>query len=341
MKVGESGRFEEIDVLRGVAAVAVVVFHYAGHCLKVFGDFPFDFRIGARGVELFFLVSGFVIYFTLKRSRSLWDFAFSRFSRLYPVYWGTLTLVIFIDVTVFDKKMWWGGYIVNMTMLQKFVGFPDIDTVFWSLAVELAFYVIMCALLATGLLKKIVWVCLIWLVIASAWVIATRVYGIELSGAFATYLILPYVPYFIAGIMFYLISAEGANPERVLIIICCLAVEWLVNGREMMLIALALFTVFALAINGALRGCVLSVTVWLGAISYPLYLVHRELGYQVLFKLHALGVPSLISFVITLIGALVLASIMCYGVERPAMRALRQWHRKSTVKSDIALSAGI
>ena len=155
MQKGRGGRFEEIDVLRGLAALAVVIFHYSGHCVKFFGDFPFDFKIGARGVELFFLVSGFVIYFTLEKSRGLRDFAFSRFSRLYPVYWGTLTLVVAIDVLVFGTPMWWGGYFVNMTMLQKFVGFPDIDTVFWSLAVELCFYVIMAALFNLGLMQRI------------------------------------------------------------------------------------------------------------------------------------------------------------------------------------------
>src|SRR5258708_28703021 len=106
LKKGESGRFEEIDVLRGIAALVVVVFHYSGHCVRYFGDFPFYFTYGRHGVDLFFIVSGFVIYFTLEKSRNWRDFAFSRFSRLYPVYWGALTMVVAINVIVFDGHVW-------------------------------------------------------------------------------------------------------------------------------------------------------------------------------------------------------------------------------------------
>lgn len=323
LQKGGGGRFEEIDVLRGLAALAVVIFHYSGHCAKFFGDFPFDFKIGARGVELFFLVSGFVIYFTLEKSKSLGDFAFSRFSRLYPVYWGTLTLVVAIDVLVFGTPMWWGGYVVNMTMLQTFVGFPDIDTVFWSLAVELSFYVIMATVFTLGLMHRITLICFGWLAATCLWALS-QTYGVAVPSTLAAYLILPYAPFFIAGITFYLISANGISAERVVILICCLIAECLLNGPARLLVASALFAIFGLAITGQLRWLVSPLTLWLGSISYPLYLVHRGLGYQVLFKLHEVGIPSTVSFAITMVGALVLASVLCYALEKPAMRALRR-----------------
>ena len=124
-------RFEELDAFRGVAALAVVFFHYTGYIVKWghFGDFPYYFTLGERGVQLFFMVSGFVIYFTLERSKTLTDFAFSRFSRLYPTYWASLALWAIFTVAVMHKQLWLTGFAINTTMLQKFVGMKDMDIV--------------------------------------------------------------------------------------------------------------------------------------------------------------------------------------------------------------------
>src|SRR5262245_3655062 len=77
-------RFEELDVLRGVAAMAVVIFHYSGHATRYLTGFPFHFKLGEHGVQLFFAISGFVIFMTLENTQRLRDFVVSRFSRLYP-----------------------------------------------------------------------------------------------------------------------------------------------------------------------------------------------------------------------------------------------------------------
>jgi peptidoglycan/LPS O-acetylase OafA/YrhL len=143
MKTGPDGRLEELDVLRGVAALCVVLSHYTSYCARYFGAGPFGVYLGTiygfYAVELFFMISGFVIYFTLERSVTWKDFAFSRATRLYPAYWTALTLMVVLDHVVFGKPFWAGGYIVNLTMLQEFIGFPNLDIVFWSLTVEIAF----------------------------------------------------------------------------------------------------------------------------------------------------------------------------------------------------------
>lgn len=54
---------------------------------------------GRYGVQFFFVISGFVIFLTLSRANSIWDFAANRFSRLYPPYWAciaiTFTVMLF------------------------------------------------------------------------------------------------------------------------------------------------------------------------------------------------------------------------------------------------------
>lgn len=96
------------------------------------------------------------------------------------------------------------------TMLQTFLRCPDVDIVYWILAVELVFYFGMAILNAAGQLGRSVLVSGIWLALSAASGIAGRY--VDVPGWLNTYLILPHIPFFIAGTMFYLIWR--ARPER-------------------------------------------------------------------------------------------------------------------------------
>ena len=322
-------RFEELDVLRGLAAVAVVLFHYSGHVTRYFGDFPFTLEIGKFGVQVFFTISGYVIYYTLHRCNSWKDFAFSRFSRLFPAYWATLALLLIADVAIRGKSPWWGGYLVNMTMLQTFVGFPDLDIVFWSLAAELVFYVAMGILFAAGLMHQIVVVAICWILCSGVWGFATRYAGWEPPDALRIGLILPHAPFFLSGIMFYLIHQKGYKAIYLSVILFAVVAAFLCGGIMLGLVATVSFAIFGLAVGGFLRWLVSPYTLWLGAISYPLYLLHRNLGYESLFTLNRIGVPSIVSVPIVAAGALAIASAVTYWIERPCMTYLRNWRKAS------------
>ena len=72
-----AARVVELDALRGLAALAVVAFHYTtlyGELYGHSGPPPLSFGFGNYGVHLFFLISGFVIFMTLERTRSAMDF---------------------------------------------------------------------------------------------------------------------------------------------------------------------------------------------------------------------------------------------------------------------------
>lgn len=347
METGQSGRFEELDVLRGAAALCVVLSHYSSHCAQFFGEAAFGLSLdtiyGFYAVQLFFMISGFVIYYTLERSATWKEFAFSRVSRLYPAYWTALTLMVLLQQVVFGKPVWLGGYVVNLTMLQEFVGFGNLDNVFWSLTVELAFYVLMGLLFVTGLLPRIEAVAAIWLALAVVWSVVDQYLGFALPAALARLPILRHVPFFVAGIAFYLVVRKRSTPGRFALLLTALGVAGLIDGHSAaeavavavewrdvlgrLGVASVLFGLFTLAVTRWLHFTISPVTLWLGAISYSLYLTHRNLGYSTLFRLHEGGVAAWISFLVTLAGALLLATVLTYGVERPALRALRGWYR--------------
>jgi peptidoglycan/LPS O-acetylase OafA/YrhL len=327
MDRSQSGRFRELDVLRGLAAMTVVFFHFSRHGTRYFAGYPFDFWPGEFGVHLFLVISGFVIYFTLERSRTVADFLFSRFSRLYPAYWAALALLLVWTAIDPTREVWWPAAVVNFTMLQTFVGYPNVDNVYWTLAVELCFYALMTAVFFFRQMERVVLVGLVWLLAGLAWGSVHHWTGSDERSIANTFLILPYAPYFVAGVMFYLIYSRGFRYHYAALIVLGLAVVWLIHGSRVASVSLVIFATFALAVGGGLKWLINPVTLWLGAISYPLYLVHRMPGYAFLDWMNARHMPHLVAFALAVAGSLLGAHLLSILVERPAMRRLRQWYR--------------
>jgi peptidoglycan/LPS O-acetylase OafA/YrhL len=139
---GEKSRYLELDALRGIAVLAVVFYHYTfayDYHFKLFASNKFYLYHGNLAVHLFFVISGFVIFLTLEKSKRKADFLVSRFSRLYPSYWVAM-LVTLTVITVFPVPTL-GHYTIkevamNLTMLQGFTKIRLIDQVYWTLKME-------------------------------------------------------------------------------------------------------------------------------------------------------------------------------------------------------------
>lgn len=314
-------------MLRGVAALAVVLFHYTRHGTRYFQDYPLDVWIGKYGVHLFFVISGFVIFYTLEKSRTVVDFWFSRFSRLYPTYWTVLGIFAVWFAIAQGPAFWWKGFLVNATMLQKFVGFPDIDDLYWTLGIELAFYGLMTVVFALGQMRHIVIIGCVWLVASAIWGFIHHYTGPDERSLATTWFILAYTPYFMAGIMFYLIHSRGFRSVYAAVIALALGVAFIIHGMTVGWITLGIFALVAAAVIGWLRLFVNRVTLWLGAISYSLYLVHRLPGYALLDWLNGLHVSHWAALAISIASALLAGTAVSLAVERPAMRGLRRWYR--------------
>src|SRR5689334_2376450 len=115
MRRGRAGRYEEIDVLRGLAALCVLLSHYTSFGVRYLGaSAGLDLQYGYYAVELFFIISGFVNFFTIERCGSWREFAVLRCTRLFPTYWTALTLMVAVEALIFGEKIWWGGYVANM-----------------------------------------------------------------------------------------------------------------------------------------------------------------------------------------------------------------------------------
>ena len=96
-------RIQELDALRGIAAMMVVLYHYTTRYDQLYEhsvSLPFSFSYGTFFVQLFFIISGFVIFLTLDQTKNSLDFVVSRISRLYPAYW-TAIVITFLSVQAF------------------------------------------------------------------------------------------------------------------------------------------------------------------------------------------------------------------------------------------------
>ena len=319
-------RVNEIDLLRFVAALLVVFFHYAfrGYAADDRSIMPYPLlapiaKYGYLGVELFFLISGFVILMTASRA-SLKEFAISRFVRLYPAFWACCTITFLLTVLIggdrFSATV--GQYLGNMTMLSGFVGMPSIDGVYWSLFIELQFYGLVALVLIIGRIHQAQLFLTIWLMLT----IALEMFPI---GPLRFLLLTDYAVYFIAGATCFLAWSRGMSIFRLCVVAVCLgiALRQSLNGipefenhynTQMSIPAVAgiiiAFFVVMLLVATRRMGRVGEMR-WLtaGALTYPLYLIHQNVGFMVF----NLAYPA-ISNHLLLWGTLVLMLAIAYAV---------------------------
>lgn len=294
-KLIDKNRIYGLDGLRFVAAISVVLFHYISYSVDKdfalilqqsnFGWLVSISKYGFLGVELFFMISGFVILYSAQ-NKSWQDFTKSRFIRIYPTLWLAATITFFgvllLGSTSKDPTV--TQYLANLTLMHRFVfNQPHLDGVYWTLTTELRFYLIIGVMLAFGWLteKKLKSVMVIWSVLAITYL------SLGKAGNFITY-----GAYFSAGVGFYYYWAEDKTFYNKLYLLFTLIAsiysgiiahsDLNLSNNIIGLVITAYFGCFYFLLNGYQLPISNKVLVSLGGITYPLYLLHQELGYSLL-----------------------------------------------------------
>jgi peptidoglycan/LPS O-acetylase OafA/YrhL len=273
-------------------------------------------------VQLFFAISGFVIFMTLERTRTSADFAFARFTRLFPAYWAAILLTTGILHLLGTTALMQPSSVVaaNFTMLQGFVYLPAVDGVYWSLEVELAFYLCMWAMWRAGLLARIEPILCAWIALRFVWFL------LDLPWIGAKLLLLDHIAFFAIGIAAYRVRAglRRWRDQAPVLLAGAIAVT-LFDGVEMVLVYGSTIAIFAALVAEKLVFLDRPVLIWLGALSYPLYLVHQNIGYAAIAALEAAGVPVWAAVLGTIALAIGLAQLVHELVETPSLRILRDF----------------
>ena len=321
-------RMVELDALRGIAAVAVLGYHFTTRYQEQIGHVdgpPANLWIGNYGVYLFFLISGFVIFMTLERTRTAADFVVSRFSRLFPGYWAALLITSAVVYTVGlpFQRLPVGQWLLNFTMVQEILGAEHLDGSYWTLQIELFFYVQMLFWYMLGQLRRIHWIIGGWLVLATVEGLCEK-YHWHFSYWVRELMILRFIPFFAIGILFYRLHRYPAEWRLNLTMLLCALLAIAVGERPIFLpVALVCCAIFALFVRGHLRFLDSRLFVFLGSISYALYLVHQAIGFVVIHHLERHGVPAWLACTGAATLSLVLAALLHRLVERPAMEWIR------------------
>ncbi|MBW0147638.1 acyltransferase family protein [Marinobacter arenosus] len=337
-------RLASLDALRGLAALAVVLFHYLPYYDNLFGhgfDLPeavtTTLLFGRYGVHLFFILSGFVIFMTLERTSSAGWFGLARAVRLLPALWAAIALT-------FLSVHWLGPEsravplevaILNTTLLHEYLGKAHVDGAYWSLVVEVTFYSWM-ALLFFGLRRwsQLRLALAVWVIISYAGVLWWKQIPPALEFFVKDLLFVKYAPLFVAGMLIYRRHRDGGGSRFDNAMLALSIGHGLIAYKlPYSLFVLACFGVFALAVAGRLNWLSNRPMLWLGSLSYSLYLVHQNIGYGVIGWSYEAGLPGWLGVVLALTTALTLASLIHYTVERPTLARFRAWRNKAETRS--------
>ncbi len=358
--------FLSLDVARFLAACWVMLYHFSWHSwhapdttygiraavgtevsFPILGSLS---RWGYLGVEVFFLISGFIIAVTAA-GRTPGQFLSARIVRLAPALWTFTLLVGLVTLLYANAPIEQTAAMFWRSMLLFPTG-PWLDGVLWTLTVEVVFYLLILLVLVFGrfhLLERMTWG---WVSLSAAGLfLAVLARGglslpaplSDLAAFVQSYgsrpLLVSTGPHFALGILLYTMLNDGVTTRRIafglLAFAAAMASAWLTTGAlvgtavwagAVLLMAAALV---AEARRGASRGgtakvgIVVRVVRLLGLAAYPIYLIHNIAGSWLLGRLVDLGATQIAALWISVATCIAVACAFAALLEPPLQRGLR------------------
>ncbi len=341
-------RLRALDGLRLIAALMVAAYHYGGRDGEVgqawgtspqlqFPTLHTWFAYGCLGVQVFFVISGFVICMS-GWGRSLRSFFASRASRLLPSYWAAVVLVtaVFALPVVAYEAVSPSDALVNLTLMQQPLGADRVLGVCWTLWAEIRFYALfaLCVVLPGATRQRVILFC-------AGWTLAAAIAQAAREPLLDLVLMPEYAPFFVGGIGLYLVHRDRRDAYAWGIV----GVSWLIGQHYavaelwhapdpahfsyrtstgiILVVTLGFVAVAAIALGWLNRANWPWLTV-AGALTYPFYLVHEHLGWVAIRAYHqSLGIPSYATMPLTVATMLVLAWLLNRYVEDRSAPRLR------------------
>lgn len=332
-----------LDPMRGVAALAVVIFHFLGSILPTLRPNGIEHLVdhGKIGVQVFFVISGFVIPYAMQRSAYGWSdagrFMLRRFVRIAPpAYVAALAMIAFhlLAIAINGRPVDGNDYpglnprsiFANMTFSVEYLNTMWFNFVYWSLTIEFEFYLVLAALFPLIAPGSPIWrvVLVMGLLLLTCLIPGPAFFR--------------YVEYFVLGMLVYLWRETPA--QRILFILlgvgaCAVG---LVKGA---FLPLAVSVVAALIIaSGTNRSS--RPTDLLGDISYSLYITHVPVAYfaesiiKRVTSLHESLPGKGLLFLVYLAIAIGVAYLFHRTVERPFLKLSKRIGRSARTTVAIA-----
>lgn len=329
-----SVRVEALDLLRLVAVLAVVLYHFGfwgpAHQTAIPSMASFA-KYGFLGVPVFFIISGFVIAYSAE-GRTATGFAIARFSRIYPTFVFCMTLTS-LAILILGKPNFEAGFhqwLANLFIAAPALGEQYIDTSYWSLVIEVVFYAWVAVLISFGLFpRRIDTIILIWFGITFANELTVDLSLIEKlfiaddSGFFAIGLLIYEYHRGRRDVMLYGILALSVCTAifQALHKLPKLSALTGATFDEWIVVTICLLSVAVIFLALRVRRIPLPAgfLIGVGGLTYPLYLLHMQTGY-VIFCASAAPMRSPMYVAAIVLGISLLSWAVWRYVERPAQR---------------------
>jgi peptidoglycan/LPS O-acetylase OafA/YrhL len=301
-------RLAYLDAMRGIAALMVVFTHLYVPIIGHFWVFDYLIDPGKLGVLWFFMISGVVIPYSLKPvPEGAQRFLISRFMRLYPAYWLSMLLFVSMLQLTGGPLPSWPQIVANLTMVQAALGFDDVMGLYWTLFIEVVFYGLCLALFVAGKLYDLAFrarCSLAFLLLALAMSVARALTERKLPVAlplalslmffgsiWRQWLLADHSPALTRNLKMLLIAFTVLLPPTLTLAYSKDMGTGETWGRYCFTYAVAISSFLLLTRRVRLDHPAL---VWLGAVSYSLYLLHPSMGMLSEFLLGRTGVSALV-----------------------------------------------
>ncbi len=329
-------RYGLVDSMRGIAACSVMVYHYTGGDLRPHLSAALSYELvqvlhgGWIGVQVFFVLSGFVIASTVGDRAVTFEgaarFALRRQVRLDPPYWVSLALSCVIPwywrLRLHDHRPVPSleRVAVHVVYLQEFLRVPEIQPIYWTLTIEVQFYLVL--VLALALLRPVrqhaVWV----LAASAVWALDQSMHWRYLHGWF-----IPHWYLFALGALAWYTPKRPAPFAAFLTLAAWCAYQGhLFDRAEPVAGALTALTLALASRTGGLeRWLSWRPLVFLGTVSYGIYLLHPIVGAQVRWHVGSLvrsrtPLGSVIVVICAMAATVLCSWLLHIAVEKPAIK---------------------
>ena len=333
-----------LDVFRGLSALLIVLYHYTTQYDKSIGHlakYNFSFPWGCHAVYAFFMLSGFLIVYTYKENFNMVSFLKKRCVRLYPMFWVCMVVTTIYMAFIFPERVpSVRQFLLNITMFPTLFGSTAIDGVYWTMPKELIFYIIFAIIACGGGLKgkqkaKWLWLCIVIEVICLIYCFGP--FDLPAQWGIIFFMIPDYMYVFLAGCaVYYLNYTENLQQKGMMIIylvICTVVCKCLCSESTF------IFFIFSLCMlilcsrektNQKTEGMkqILRPFIFLSEISYVLYLTHQFIGFGIIRKMEMQGMTAEVWILLPIAHAILLATILHYGVELKINQMLKRCFAK-------------
>ena len=331
---------KRIEVSRGILILMILFFHYTYRFSEIYNINTINFfsldSWGTVGVGCFFIITGFFIVPSVIEKFKLKNYILKKLLRIYPAYLFCMTLT-FISVKIWGlegRETNFIDYLLNVVMLNGFINVNYVDGAHWYLTYLIIFYIIIG--IFVKYIKNSKKYLVVWLIIKDA----IKVITFFFHNLNPIYMIIGgnYVEFIIIGISLKEIlkdynvkhnlkkSIKDKYIYYCLIAISLLQISVLFNFDILIgiILFIGIFIFWGVKQNDKKEISNFNILYFIGCISYIIYLIHQNVGYQILLNIfNRYGSISVLAIIFVSIFMICISITVEYCFERPIQKLIK------------------